>query len=154
MHSAGGAIIRHVAASRSPAGVPRRRTPAAGRSLGSPAAPGPMSDGRRIVDFPDSAWHGKPRRRRRRSRARGVAPKANPRPEARLRGPGADIKTPLPVIVPLTARHNTQQMTETTFESFFLFFQGVYRLFDTECNRLTLQIALEVCCKQFVGGRL
>ena len=37
-----------------------------------------------------SAWHGKPRRRRRRSRARGVAPKAIPCPEARLRGPGAD----------------------------------------------------------------
>lgn len=90
-----GGRVHHPACGRppSPGGAPRGTTDR--RALLRLARrPGPNVGRAANSNFPDSAWHGKPRRRRRRSRARGVAPKANPRPEARLRGPGADFTRP------------------------------------------------------------
>ena len=112
-----GGRVHHPACGRlpSPGGAPRGVLLPPGKfSQARQAAPSPMSDGRRIVDFPDSAWRGKPRRRRRRSHARGVAPKANPRPEARLRGRGADYMARL------------QEMTDFFFRPLPLRFAYVF----------------------------
>lgn len=112
-YQAGGPIIRHVAAPR-PGGRAATPEPPPAGDTPTPARPPGRNAGR-----------GAARRGQRRRRA--------------LFLPGTAIGDGSFATVPLTARHNTQQTTETTFECSFSFFQVEYWLFAVEYNRLTRQ---------------